>query len=80
MALNPDYGESLPHYAVGDALCFKQILFNLLMQSMAGTERGFINISGICAKIKGKDYVNIEIENLKFDMSKAENMRLYKIT
>lgn len=64
----------------GDSFKFQQILLNLLLQSLSGTYKGIVKIKAEFEYIDEKPYINVEIENSKFELHKKENVRIHKLT
>jgi len=59
---------------------FKQVLLNLILQSISGTYKGFLKIRTDVTQIESTPHVSIEIDNSKFELHKKDNMRIMKLT
>ena len=66
--------------ARGDAVKFKQVLLNLLLQSIQGTYKGTVKVKTEMVKENNTPQVSLEIENSKFELHKKDNMRIMKLT
>jgi hypothetical protein len=70
----------VPVMAKGDQFKFKQILLNLLLQSISGTYKGFVKIRTEMNYSEITPHIGIEIDNSKFELHKKDNMRIMKLT
>ena len=59
---------------------FKQIFLNLILQSIVGTYRGFLKVKTDITYYSNKAFLQIELENSKFELHKKDNMRIHKLT
>ena len=75
-----NYTDDVPVSVKGDSFKFQQILLNLLLQSLSGTYKGIVKIKAEFEYIDEKPYINVEIENSKFELHKKENVRIHKLT
>jgi signal transduction histidine kinase len=72
--------SDLPNLARGDSFKFKQILLNLILQSISGTYKGFVKIKTEMSYSEVIPMVVVEIDNSKFELHKKDNMRIMKLT
>lgn len=78
MTLN--YSESIPPLVKGDSYKFKQVLLNLLHQSLAGAYKGSFKIMASMSYHKNNPYANVEIESSQNSTHKAESDSITKLT
>lgn len=78
--LSVSNAADLPPSARGDAFKFKQVLLNLILQSISGTYKGFVKVKTEMITDGGIPHVAVEIENSKFELHKKDNMRIMKLT
>jgi len=76
--INMRFNEDLPPQCKGDGQKFKQILLNLIIQSITGTYRGILNIKA--ESVLGGKALKVQIENSKFELHKKDNLRIHKLT
>ena len=69
----------MPVSARADHMKFKQILLNLLLQSISGTYKGQVKINSEMTYEESVPHVKIEIENSKFELQKKDTMRIVKL-
>jgi hypothetical protein len=64
--------DGVPPLVKGDSYKFKQVLLNLLHQSLAGTYKGFFKIIAGMSYIQNIPYINIDVESSQSAAHKAE--------
>ena len=69
----------MPVTARADCMKFKQVLLNLILQSISGTYKGQVKINSEVAYEDSIPHVKIEIENSKFELQKKDTMRIVKL-
>lgn len=74
--LSINHSNDVPLNAKGDASKFKQIMLNLLMQSLAGTYKGVVKLKTDLTYFDHIPHVSVEIENSKFELHKKDNMKI----
>lgn len=72
--------NDLPATIRGDSFKFKQVLLNLLLQSVSGTYKGTVKIKTEVTYEESEPFVTVEIDNSKFELHKKDNMRIMKLT
>lgn len=73
-------GDSTPQFIRGDPVKFKQILLNLILQSISGIYRGFVRVKADVTQFERKPFLSIDIENSKFVLHKKDQLRIHKLT
>ena len=58
---------------------FKQVLLNMIIQSIQGLYKGSIRIGAEMTFENSSPSVRVDVENLKVDLQKKDNMRIVKL-
>ncbi|CDW81635.1 multi-sensor hybrid histidine kinase [Stylonychia lemnae] len=74
------YDNDLPTITFGDAIKFKQILLNLLLQSISGTQKGIVRIKAERFYQDSMPFLKVETDNSKFNFHKENNQRIWRFT
>lgn len=69
--------EDFPITINEDNYKFKQILLNLLLKSLEGSQNGFIKVMASYNYCDNKAFVNFDIENSKFELNKKESVKIH---
>lgn len=72
--------NDLPSTVRGDPFKFKQVLLNLLLQSISGTYKGVVKLKTEMVRHSDQPHVAVEIDNSKFELHKKDNMRIMKLS
>ena len=71
--------QDLPISVRGDQMKFKQVLLNMIIQSIQGLYKGSIRIGAEMTFENSSPSVRVDVENLKIDLQKKDNMRIVKL-
>ena len=71
--------QDLPISVRGDQMKFKQVLLNMIIQSIQGLYKGSIRIGAEMTFENSTPSVRVDVENLKVDLQKKDNMRIVKL-
>lgn len=71
--------NDLPSMARGDSFKFKQVMLNLLLQSIAGTLKGFVKIRTEVQYDSQDPMIQLDIENTKKEYIKKDNIKIVKL-
>ena len=77
--LQVNVAQDMPVSARADSMKFKQVLLNLILQSISGTYKGQVKINSEVTYEDSVPHVKIEIENSKFELQKKDIMRIVKL-